>query len=233
MFALKNKNLLFVHMACELRHPTLELVQLLVDQWPEALSIESNGKLPLHSLFSSFSWSSKETPVNLVRFLLEAFPGAAASFSSPSRFSTLGTGYLPFHLACKGGESLEVIKLLLEAYPRAVSTPSTGIGNYPLHELCTRDCLELDVLRYVVEQYPEATQRYNTYGSLPLIYATRARLEIVQYLVDQNPDSAQDSDCFHTAARNGNLEVMKYFYGLNPEAATHVDFGGSTALHKA
>jgi ankyrin repeat protein len=52
-------------------------------------------------------------------------------------------------------------------------------------------------------------------------------------MVDQYADAAQDSRCFLHAASSGNLDVIRYMHGLNPQAVLERDSERNTSLHWA
>jgi ankyrin repeat protein len=230
-----DNNSTVIHLACMLYSPSLELVQMLVQQWPDVLSIfNGTGELPLHALLNRLTRDSDEcsTPIAVVRLLIDGFP-AAVRTPSTGLFDTL-----PLHMACgHHEESLEVIQLLVEAYPEAVSSLAGYGRNYPLHRLLQSGGInspkKLDVVRYLVEQLPDALQALNQDGALPLAYAVMHGLEIVQFIVGQYAEAAQDSRCFLNAAEGGKLEVIRFLHSLNPQAVVATDSENNTSLHRA
>ena len=81
---------------------------------------EKTGNTPLH--FTCCNGA----PIELVRALLRAYPGAASVED--------GDGNLPLHGACSCGAAPDVIEMLLEANPGAARHLANG--QTPLHFAC-------------------------------------------------------------------------------------------------
>jgi hypothetical protein len=76
------------------------------------------------------------------------------------------------------------------------SVQTTNInGNLPLHFACAR-AASLEVVQYLVEQWPEAVKKTDIYGYLPLHHACQNKtpLELMQYLVEQWPEAVKTTD---------------------------------------
>lgn len=220
-----------VHQACSMYEVQLQLVQLLVEIWPESLAMRSGGMLPLHALFSTRRNSSVGSPVELVSFMLDKYPDSVQSWREGET--------LPLHMACRQGESLEVIQLVGTAFPEAHQR-SVQSGLFPLHEYCLsdssgKDDLDLKVLQYLVSSNPVTAQIRNSYGFLPITYAISPNrsFETIKLLLDQYPDAIHDAATFHAACIEGNEEVMHYFLAQNHEGLFSVRDDGKNILHRA
>ena len=84
-------------------------------------------------------------PIELVRALLRAYPGAASVED--------GDGNLPLHGACSCGAAPDVIEMLLEANPGAARHLANG--QTPLHYACCHQC-DPRVAKLLIDRYPEA-----------------------------------------------------------------------------
>lgn len=187
----------------------------------------------MHSLFDT-NYGGIAAPVDLVQFLLKVNPNAILSLSRPTANSFDSEGTLPLHMACKKGESKANLKILIEAYPEALQSKHGRDQNYPLHELCNGGCKNLDVMHYIVQQFPEALQRRNKLGMLPIVLAIKnSGMKIFEYLLAQYPFSVHVPDCLFEACKCGNLEVIQYFCNINKPAAAMADQDGKLALHLA
>ena len=137
----------------------LEMINLLFDAYPEAI----NGAISL----------AEAVRLTENRFLpaVDDFLAAQGQYvelaSNIQRITTLDdNGYLPLHIALHEGARLGAIKLLIQAAPSTLLTPSIN-GNIALHEACR--LRNYDVIDLLVIEYPTA-QVYarNTLGELPL-----------------------------------------------------------------
>ena len=105
-----------------------------------------------------------KTSHSLVPVILERFPESVHIASN--------NGDLPLHAACQGRAPLHLIRLLLRSSPGAIQTPNND-GNLPLHILVKRKpnflekMIDLNVLHYLVDQYPEALSMKNQQQNRP------------------------------------------------------------------
>jgi ankyrin repeat protein len=114
-----------LHIACSFQAP-FDVVKMLLDIHPEASEIRDdivhdNGYLPLHNaIYTGASHA-------VVKVLLEANPNAAAAIDP--------IGSLPLHTACDCADP-EIIKMLFDAYPKAVEVFNEYGGYLPIHIVC-------------------------------------------------------------------------------------------------
>ena len=223
-----------MHMACQRKKVSLEMIQILVDQRPESLTFESPDTmlLPVHSLFSKNRYSVNHENVEhpdteLVKFMLEGNMDAA-------KFITREEGIMNLlHMACKRGAPLATISLIVDAYPEACERTS-GTGILPLHYYCESGDLNLAVLQYLVDTYPPALQHIGRNG-IPLVLAAGERLEVVKFLTDRyTPETGRIiAKCYHAVARIGTPEVIEYFAKIFPTGFASLFNVGYTILHSA
>jgi hypothetical protein len=114
-----------------------------------------------------------------------------------------------------------------------------------LHGACTDQPQSIDTIRSLVTDCPEAIKAANSDGLLPLYVAcaNNAPLEVIQFLVEQWPESVMisakksksDRDLpLHIACQNtAALEVVQYLVEQWPEAVTAAGCGGWLPLHDA
>ena len=152
---------------------------------------------------------------------------------------------LPLHVVCEsfksGGGSVDVVKYLLELYPKSVEKGDEN-GSLPLHLACEGGA-PLQVVQYLYELYPKSVEKSNTksypplhnivcrcgacnqksYHPLHLACEFGASFQVVQYLYEQTPQSVRDKPekCgglwtpLHHACRGGcsPLDVIQYLVG--------------------
>jgi ankyrin repeat protein len=99
-------------LACWEAHPSLAIVQALIQAHPQAaLEQNTHGDTPLHVLLSN-----PAAPLDCVKALVDASPSVV--------FMTNKEGLMPLHMLCRyDPANHDVLELLLEAYPKALKTP--------------------------------------------------------------------------------------------------------------
>jgi ankyrin repeat protein len=95
-----------------------EVIQYLVDQWPESVKVASNsGDLPLHRACSN------QALLAVVQYLVEQWPESVKRADN--------YGWLPLHYACTNQTPLAVVQYLVEQWPESVQH-RTARGKTPL-----------------------------------------------------------------------------------------------------
>jgi ankyrin repeat protein len=120
-----------------------EVVKLLLDSLPESLTIgDSNGNTPLHIAFRNDEASQK-----VVRLLVDR--GGAKALKMLDN-----EGFPPLHVACQNGYSKEMIKLMIERYPKALRIVES-FGGTALHKACFYDA-PAEILPIMIDRGPTA-----------------------------------------------------------------------------
>ena len=78
------------------------------------------------------------------------------------------------HYACFHHPSLQVIKSLYNAYPKAISEKDDK-GNLPLHTACTRGCSP-SVIKFLLKKYPQAALKTEMNDRNTFLLACRSYL---------------------------------------------------------
>ncbi len=242
----KGRGLLPLHYACDGK-ASLEVIQYMVEQYPASINLKDTGLLSLH-------WACKgNASLEVIQYLVEKYPDSIKVKDMDQR--------LPLHWACKSKASLEVMQYLVEQYPASIKMECNGW--LPLHLACCENA-SLDVVQYLVEEYPDAAKIQNCFrgsrhkmgccnvsldafvkwdsrfkeneGHLPLHWACMrdAPLDVVQYLVRQNPDSIKGK------TRLGQLplhyavvaspKLVRFLVRMYPEAVEESDLLNVTPL---
>uniref|UniRef100_A0A7S4QX19 Uncharacterized protein n=1 Tax=Ditylum brightwellii TaxID=49249 RepID=A0A7S4QX19_9STRA len=217
-----------VHLVCKQSKIPLNVVKKMVQIWPGSLHEREDGRLPLHNLFYHGRYKG-DTCTELLDFLLKSYPQSASVSTVPNNH-IFNESALPLHMACRRGESLDIIKMLGNAYPEAFNSIDND-GMYPLHHYCLSGKVDLPTMVYIVEKFPVALERHNHFGFLPASYAIRASLEIVRFMIERAPATAQDTDLFHSAAKDSSDDVLRYLLQHFPEGAKSRQMSGETILH--
>jgi hypothetical protein len=164
-----------LHLAC-INNAPLEVVQYLVEKWPEAVMTTTDGSLPLH--YACYN----KAPLEVIQYLVEQWPKSVMTTMDED-------GKLPLHVACRYTAPLEVIQYLVKQWPEAVKTKLVS-GSLPLHLAC-RFKAPLEEVQFLVEQWPEAVKTTDVSGKTPLGYAQnpdarfgRSIPEVIAWLLD-------------------------------------------------
>ena len=118
------------------------VVRLLIQSHPTSLlhTTEEQLQTPLHMALSSPYTTPLQT-VDTIKVLLQAYVTSRHGTFVDGRLVLKmedGTGRYPLHYACENQASLEVIRLLLTSYPKAVKFQN-GMGELPVHSLLDRN----------------------------------------------------------------------------------------------
>ena len=183
-----------LHTAINNKHVTLGVVQLLIDAFPDCLHHEdNNGCMPLH-LFCINSFADEEVAEESIKMIVEMCP------ESVQHARRIG---LPIHYAA-GYRSLEICRLLIEAYPGSERIAS-DYGSLPLHWACENNAVE--TVEFLLNLYPESINMGDDYGyDTPIQKAISglpsrrrnlaAGIEVMHFLLERNPDALSDARSF-------------------------------------
>jgi len=228
-------NLLPLHFACQLSAPQLTVIQALVQGWPNSIRERDRYGLMLPLHYACMYCASAE----VVQFLIECWP---ESLQVGNMY-----GALPLHLACWGRPSLAVIYYVLDSFPQAVQMQDECL-RHPLHYACMRASgSELELIKRLVQVWPESIRVPDQNGFLPLHEALRhdKDLEIIQTLVEFWPESVQVRSLslkdrgyhgrgpLHLACLYQSSSVIHYVLNLYPQAVQIKDEYLTLPLHYA
>lgn len=149
-----------IHIACSLQTTPLSLLKILVEMYPQSLSIPDFffQRIPLH-------WACLKTPSNNMRidYLLEAYPEGA--------YQTSLNGRLPLHYIFQGGKLLEKknIQLLLKYFPDSVRFQDK-FDRLPLHCACLCG-VSLDIIKMLINDFPQSIYFKTRKGNDPIACA--------------------------------------------------------------
>lgn len=150
---------LAIHHLCECgisdNVPTI-MYAALINSFPHSLQMNENRKgfLPFHCAIRS------NTSIHVIKLLLRHYSHAA------SIKNNYGNYPLHSYLLSEAKPSLDVIKVIVEAYPQAVSLCDKCDLWYPLH--CASYHGVESVLYYLIDTYPHALLIKNRSGEKPI-----------------------------------------------------------------
>ena len=190
--------------------------------------IERHGFKTNHHLLSNYKFfveacKNERVTEGIIQCLLKYFPDAASITDEESRS--------PLHFACYNPNvTLSIIHFLIGAAPASVRSVS-NVGNMPLHGLCINkevdDATALEILKLLIERYPEAIRHANKEGKFPIHCASQLRSpEFCRLLIEAYPGSERITDAIgalplHHACIKGSLATVEYLHGKFPEAVNH------------
>jgi len=138
-----------------------------------------NGFLPIH-----LACLRKDVPLSIVKALVNAEPDSLKVRSFTKDMA------LPIHFAAGCGASLQVIQLLVKAFPDSIYAINVN-GLLPLHSACWSTNTSFDVVRFLIESFPGGLQALtHTCANTPLHAAacTDAPTDVIRLLVRSYPD---------------------------------------------
>ena len=229
-----------LNIACSNKNVNLEVVQLLLNSWPEgakqADDFDDDGEcLPIHNLCKNYHLDDT-TSIGTLQLLLEA------DLSSSKKTCT-GDQCLPIHYAVGyGHKSMKFCKLLVEAYPESIRIKS-GAGSLPIHEACMYNRAE--IVDYLLQTDPKSINiRDNGFnyrgggGCLPIHLAEDG--ETIRVLLKHDPDAASRTNTdgrllLHLICGKNSisLSVVEALFDAYPEAIGCLDQEGKTPVDLA
>ena len=165
---------LSIHYAAWNKSP--EFCQLLIHAYPESIMVGVDGSLPFHEA------CAEGMRVDTVRFLFEQYPECISMRDD--------NHYLPIHRAAENQleQAAEIIKYLILQDPDASSKLVDG-RSLPLHLACGGYGVDLNTVKVLFDDYPEAMYKVDNDRQLPIDMAERRD-------VDEDDTKAVDTVAF-------------------------------------
>jgi len=197
---------------------SLEVIQTLLKMCPQGASIpDTYSQLPLHLTVKRLS------PTDIIDVIIKAYP---PSVITPDKYDMTPLhhalevdcpvemirqllladkrcaefrmdGKLPIHLALESKKSYDIIKVILETYPKCASEIDLKFGMLPIHWAIRRK-LPLPTILLIEQAYPAIKSAFiqDYDGYLPIHYAIKfdSPVEIVRILLKENPDVVFEKD---------------------------------------
>jgi ankyrin repeat protein len=192
-----------------------EMVQLLLDHDADPDFHSDMDDRPLH-------WYAIRDDTAAMRAILQH--GVEVNPIGPFRET-------PLHTSVQ--RSLDSVELLVKH--GADVEQRDNHGNTPLH--LASGAGETDVVKFLVERWPEGTREKNERYATPLHLAAEAgKTEVVRFLVERWPEGIWERDSIlntplHLAARAGKTDVVRFLVDQWPEGTRATNQGRETPLH--
>jgi len=215
----------------------LEVVQLLINAWPEANQIRnSRGHMPIHTLCYN-EQMDEAVSVDVLRLMHN---------TDRTLLRENMEGWLPIHLAV-GHMSTAFCKELINGYSESLRVGLVGDSDrLPIHiAVCNteRRADSVDTIKYMLEQDPGSINARDGQGHLPIHKAVSwGTKEVVEFLLTLNPaDASREDDSgkllLHTISSCnrsvGLIGTVKTIFDAYPEAILALDGEGKTPLDHA
>jgi len=149
---------------------------------------------------------------------------------------------LPIHHICSRDDvPLQLIQTLVSIYPKSVQKTESSLRRTCLHIAMLR-CLPDDIVSFLIDAYPDATQMQDRLGRVPLHYACSnfRSSAIVTKLIQIFPQCviAPDKNSWWTplhiaVTTEAHPEVIRLMISVCPESALMTLKDGSTVLELA
>jgi hypothetical protein len=98
-----------------------------------------------------------------------------------------------FFRAVSLGATLDVLKVMYDIYPPAIKDAGTSFRSTPLHAACSSQA-SLEVMRFLIQEYPEAAAITTKHGYTPLHNALEYGVSspnVIQLLIQANPQALE------------------------------------------
>ena len=204
----------FIHQVCMLENVTSEIVQYLIDIFPDAAKMGSDliGYGSIKKAYAlHFACYNEHCPDSVIELLMKCYPDALEHIS----FLKEGVGLphisddwddkcaagLPLHyyLSRASNISINMVKMLVEASPESLATADDERPCYPIHALLSNPNINNlhDILLYLLEFRPSSIRLLDWFSRTPLQVSCNNKtimLETVQILLNAWPEAIRAGD---------------------------------------
>jgi ankyrin repeat protein len=192
-----------------------EMVQLLLDHDADPELDDELGRRPLH-------WYVARDDIATMRAILQH-----------------GVEVNAIELHKAGVQNLKAVELLVE---HGADVKERGYWGHTALHLAANAVGNIDVVKFLVEQWPEGTRKISHHKATPLHCAVKCGpSEVMKFLVEQWPEGVRARDLrwntplHHVAAagRDTDREMVGLFLEGWPEGVREKNLSGNTPLHLA
>ena len=239
----------FLHTLCMNFEVTLELVECILDSFPGAVTWQSNSFhfeddedldfVPTTSHALHCACYNDECPDSVIELLLERYPSALEQLCLVED-GVYGEYYirgLPLHyyLSRPVNVDLDIVKVLVMAYPESLVTADDEWPCYPIHVALYQSNvsnLQHEVLVYLLDQEPSSVRLLDGPGNTPLHLAcgnNKVNLELFELLLNAWPDSIRmrnnsrylpiHSLCCGKMGKTNSVDILRCMLSIDPTLA--------------
>eukprot|EP00956_Cyclotella_meneghiniana_P022751 scaffold43406_cov36-Cyclotella_meneghiniana.AAC.2 len=213
-----NNGKLPFHFACSQKN--IQTAKFLYQKYPESINIlADNGHYPLHMLLLASHIGRLEDTIELLQFLLEHDQGAVSSIIRDIDGETTA-----LHIACQDpSESLEIVKLVFDAYPKAIYIED-DIGSSPI-DVASHEMIEFLDHQLDLEYQARQDRTPDSNGELPIhraLYNRDTSVGGIKLMMAANPASINETNThghnlLHIACQSSKLGTIKYLVGCDSD----------------
>ena len=213
-----NNGKLPFHLACSQKN--IQTAKFLYQKYPESINIPANnGHYPLHTLLLVSHRDRLEDTLEMLQFLLEHDQGALSSIIRDIDGVTTA-----LHIACQDpSESLEIVKLVFDAYPRAIYIED-DIGDSPI-DVAPHETIEFLEHQLDLESQARQDRTPDSNGELPIhraLYNRDTSVGGIKLMMAANPASinvtnTHGHNLLHIACQSSKLGTIKYLVGCDSD----------------
>ena len=206
-----NNGKLPFHLACSQKN--IRTAKSLFQKYPESINIPANnGHYPLHTLLLVSHRDRLEDTLEMLQFLLEYDQGALSSIIRDIDGVTTA-----LHIACQDpSESLEIVKLVFDAYPKAIYIED-DIGDSPI-DVAPHKASKFLFNQLHLESQARQVRTPDNNGELPIhreLYNKDTSVGGIKLMMAANPESinvtnTHGHNLLHIACQSSNLDTVKY-----------------------
>ena len=176
-------------MLCDSKNISLDIINCLLEYYPEGISVKNGEKYPLH-----VACMNKHCPSDVITFLAEKYPAAISHSSIDDDVNYPLRNYLSY---CPYNKiDIEIIVMFIKEYPDALSKEdgtfydyelSEKLGDY-LNQYCNEDGMSITGLRERIENIPQIFIQDVLRGASMLCASKNVSLEIIKCLLEYYPE---------------------------------------------
>jgi len=226
----------FFHHVCMNENVTLEIIECCINTFPAVSGASTNVYCPSYSSSDSenntyplhLACSNKNFPSVAIKLLLNKFPKVLSHMSLIDEGATSGQDDewvygLPLHYYLSRQENIDIdtVKMLVEAYPQALSSADDNWKCYPIHTAVSNPNIDnkKSLLEYLIQVEPSSLQFVDGWNRAPLQVACLNKSmdsNTVKYILSSWSAGLYQRDIsgelpIHALCTNDELDEQEWF----------------------
>ena len=248
----------FFHAACMNKYITLEIIQYLLDEFPQVVEVtdeyEESYSYPLHTCCYN-----NHCPSDVIELVMKRYPSALGKFDMVEMgfychdfVRDIARG-LPLHyyLARGSNVDIETVRILVEEYPQSLLAIDGDMQFLPIHAILSNPNVHnlQNILAYLIEREPSSI--YSLDGRVnrtPLHIACSNKgvtLKVFRLVYNAWPEAFTLGSgffgfhpihelCFNTELDEiVSLDILRCMFHIDPACVRERNFEGGLPIHTA
>ena len=248
----------FFHAACMNKYITLEIIQYLLDEFPQVVEVtdeyEGSYSYPLHTCCYN-----EHCPSDVIELIMKRYPSALGKFDMVEMgfychdfVRDIARG-LPLHyyLARGSNVDIETVRILVEEYPQSLLAIDGDMQFLPIHAILSNPNVHnlQNILAYLIEREPSSI--YSLDGRVnrtPLHIACSNKgitLKVFRLVYNAWPEAFTLGSgffgfrpihelCFNTELDEiVSLDILRCMFHIDPACVRERNFEGGLPIHTA